>query len=211
MDEIDSLVHDIKVTVDMTEYNVCNILKGDHRDSKWLTNRQRLTKASDTILGIYFNNPLVNKAITTPGYNPGVLKLSIKKYIDMFQPELPERNECCIHFRLGDRMTETQKEDLTVFNYIEQINNRPHDTITIVCNISYCGHTPDDDDWRYNKAGVLINRKVMKDRLTEIASVYPQSNIKIKSSENVDHDICYLVANGFIGHPDSSWTQIFSL
>lgn len=196
-----SLTDNIKTTLDVTNYNFCNILKGVEDDTKWRVNRKRLQQDDSTILGIYFNHHLVRDKINQPGYRPAVLKLSIMRYINLYNPPLPTIDETCIYFRVGDRM-------LTNFDYISALSDA-YNTITIVCNICFSGDTPDHMQWKYSDHKRDQCKRVMSEIINDIKVAYPNKNIKIVSNEDPDLDICYLFKNGFISHPKCSWKQMF--
>lgn len=151
-EDIYSLFDQIKVTEDMTNYNVCNILLGNipgtntDIDPFWLKNRKIISSEKiyeNTILGQYFRNNLIKKSIHLPGYHSGVLKMSIEKYIRRNKLSLPVKDEIVMHLRLGDRVAEGHKwnyTDTVNFNYIERLLSlkRPVNKLTIVCNLAFC-------------------------------------------------------------------------
>lgn len=204
--QINNIVSAIKITNDNTTYNVYNILKGLPDDMNWKRNRERLIGTDDTILGMYLSHPLVRKSLNLPGYNPGLLKLSIDKYINKFNPPRPESDECCVYFRLGDILCDHSREDPTQFSYIDHISNHKHKTITIVANISFSSTLL---RWRYSIYNVNTNRDKMFKIIREINQAFPQSEIRIYSNDNADLDICYLYGSDFVGNPKSSWTSLF--
>ncbi len=189
----------VRVIKDCTNYNFCNILKGVHDDPKWLSNRIHLQRNTDTILGIYLNNIHIRDNISTPGYNPGILKMSIQQYISMHKPSLPKDDETCLYFRLGD-------QNLTEFDYISPLM-RCNDDITVVCCIVFSG--TDKDEWSYNEECVRKCKKKLSAIMTELKTRFENRKVKIISNNNPDLDICYLFRNGFISHPKCSWKQIF--
>ena len=107
---------------------------------------------------------------------------------------------------MGDVMFDPKKKNPTDYNYIDLIATVPHDIITIVCNISF--HVT-KDVWKSTPDKIDINKQVMRNIIENIHKNYPHSKIKMYSNDNPDLDICYLFKNGFVGHPDSSWKQMF--
>lgn len=206
---VDSLLERIKITQDMTRYNICNILKGVDSDSRWLENRQRIQRQNEGLLGLYFNHAFVRDRIHLPGYNPGVFKLCVNRYIQDNKPPKPNDNEFCLHFRLGDRNLELDKTCLLNFDYYNGIDITIKDTITIVCNISFCGISSDIEGWKYSIDKLNIVKDMFRPILQSIIETSPVENTHIYSSGSVDLDLCYLISGGFNGHPDSSWTQMF--
>jgi len=203
---IDNIVSAIKITNDNTSYNVYNILKGIPDDVNWKKNRVKLVGTYNTILGMYLSHSLVRKFLNIPGYNPGLLKLSIDKYINKFNPPRPESGECCVYFRLGDILCDHDREDPTEFRYIEHISKHTHKIITIVANISFSSTRP---RWSYNIHNVNTNRNRMFKIIKDINRAFPQSEIRVYSNDNADLDICYLYGSGFVGNPKSSWKSLF--
>jgi hypothetical protein len=199
--DIKGLVDQIKVTPDNTGYNFCNILKGNVDDPDWLANRIRLQQQGSTILGLYFNHPLVRDKISEPGYIPGLLKQMILKYIDINNPLLPGDDETCLYVRAGD---------IVVFDdqCIDQLHSSKH-TITIVSNISFSGDSPVNEDWKF--CGYKVNDCMIlfESLLEKIHEKFPKKQLKIVSNNDPDIDICYLFHNGFISHPKCSWKKIF--
>lgn len=192
-------IDDVKIIKDCTNYNICNILKGVHDDPKWLSNRVRLQKNTDTILGIYLNNAHIKDNISTPGYNPGILRMSIQQYISLYNPILPQDDESCVYFRLGD-------QNLTDFDYISLIE-RHNNNITVVCCIVFSD--TGREEWSYNNKRVNDCKKKLSSIMTELHTKFNNRKIKIVSNSNPDLDICYLFKNGFISHPKCSWKQMF--
>ena len=156
---ITNLVKQIKSTECQSTYNVCNILKGVQDDPMWLLNRKRIAQQlPHSILGMYFNNPLITNSITLPGYNAGVLKLSIDRYILKNKPILPQHNECCIYLRLGDVVHDPSRVDPTQFDYVEQIKNHPHEVITLVSNMSFRSDICNKPEWKMTSERLHINK-----------------------------------------------------
>ena len=199
------LVDQVKVIDDMTEYNFGNILKG--KDTKWLSNRQRLCGTDDTILGIYFSHPLIKNKISNPGYNTGILKLSIDRYIKLYKPPQPQQDECCVYFRLGDTLFNRADRSLS-YNYIEQISERDHKNIVIVCCMSFCGTSPDEPQWQYTHEKVKHNKRMLLKTIENIQSHFPDASIRIQSSDNPDHDICFLYKTDFVADSRATWKRI---
>jgi hypothetical protein len=202
---LNKLVDDIKVIRDMTDYNFGNILKGI--DSKWLSNRHNLIKDNKTILGIYFNHPLIRKNLEMVGYNPGILKLSIEQYIKLYKPHLSKPDDCCVYFRLGDVLFNRADDSLS-YNYIEQIGERQHKNIVIVCCISFCGNAPDETQWVYTDEKLEYNKQKISEVIDNIENTFPDSQVRIQSSINPDHDICFLYGTDFIANVRTTWRKI---
>ena len=203
------LVEQIKHTECQSTYNVCNILKGVSDDPMWLLNRKKVAAYSpDSILGMYFNNSLIER-IDTAGYNPGVLKLVIDRYIAKNKPKLPQHNECCVYLRLGDVVHDPNRMDPTQFDYVGQIKNHPHEVITLVSNISFRSDMRDKPEWNMTSERLHINKMKATEVLQTIHDSYPESTLQVYSNTDPDLDICYLYQNGFVGHHDSSWKQVF--
>jgi len=199
--DIKKLVEQIKITPDNTSYNFCNILKGRDDDPDWLSNRIRLQQQGTTILGLYFNHPLVRDKISVPGYITGVLKQMILKYIDINNPSLPDDDETCMYVRTGD---------VVVFDEhcIDQLYDSKN-TITIVSNISFSGDSPVNEDWKYCGDRVNDCMILLESLLEKIHEKFPMKQLKIVSNDDPDLDICYLFHNGFVSHPKCSWKKIF--
>ena len=199
------LIDQVKVIDDMTDYNFGNILKG--KDTKWLTNRQRLCGTDDTILGIYFSHTLIKNKIYEPGYNTGILKLSIDRYIKLYKPPQPPQSDCCVYIRLGDTLFNRADKSLS-YNYIEQIAARDNRNIVIVCCISFCGEAPDEPQWRYTHDKVKYNKLMLSNTIDNIKTHFPKSSIRIQSSSNPDHDICFLYKSDFVADSRATWKKI---
>jgi hypothetical protein len=199
------LVNDVCVIRDMTDYNFGNILKG--LDSKWLSNRARISKDKSTILGIYFNHPLIKNRLDITGYNPGILKLSIEQYIKIYDPPRPQPTDCCVYFRLGDVLFNHADDNLS-YDYIEQISRREHDNIVIVCCMSFCGDNPDEDQWIYTHDRLKFNQERLSEVIYNLEGEYPNSQIRIQSSPNPDHDICFLYEKDFVANVRTTWRKI---
>jgi len=146
------LFNKIKITTDMLDYNVGNILRGDFKvtnDPYIRKNRKNLCydkRYENTILGIYFRNVLIKKKLYSAGYSGLILKLSIDKYIkqNIKNLKLPSQDELVLYFRLGDHLPHINKIGGKLFyNYKEQINNKlkynKYKKITIVTNLAFCG------------------------------------------------------------------------
>jgi len=146
------LFNKIKITTDMLDYNVGNILRGDFNttnDPYIEKNRKNLCynkKYENTILGIYFRNSLIKKKLYSASYSGLILKLSIDKYIkqNIKNIKLPSPDELVVYFRLGDQLLHLNKMGCELFyNYKEQINNKlksnNYKKITIVTNLAFCG------------------------------------------------------------------------
>ena len=204
---LNKLVNNIEVIRDMTDYNFGNILKGI--DSKWISNRHRLIKDNKTILGIYFNHPVIRGNLDKTGYNAGILKLSIERYIRLYSPPLSKPGDCCVYFRLGDVLFNRGDDSLT-YNYIEQISKRPHESIVIVCCISFCGDNPDETQWSFTTDKLEYNKQKISEVIYNIESRFPDSQIRIQSSTNPDHDICFLYGTDFIANTRTTWRKILS-
>ena len=194
------LVDKIKIIKDCTDYNFCNILKGVPDDPKWLSNRMRLQKCEDTILGIYLNNIHIKHKLDKPGYNPGILKRSIQQYISKYKPPLPGDDEVCMYIRLGD-------QNLANFDYISAIERCNERIITIVCCIAFSSGPV--TEWHYSNNRVDESKKIISDLISELHERFFDRTINVMSNDNPDLDICYLFKNGFISHPKCSWKQIF--
>jgi hypothetical protein len=156
MKKSEELFNKIKITEDMLDYNVANILIGDFnktRDPYTKINRKNLAikeKYKNTILGIYFRNPYILKKLYEPGYSGPLLKLSIDKYIknNLDSLQLPCNNELVIYFRLGDHIINFYNNKLKnnlFFDYKNKINEKIKTNkitkITIVTNLAFCGTT----------------------------------------------------------------------
>lgn len=202
------LVDSIHVIKDNSCYNIFNILKGIDlsEDPHWIANRQRLSKNTDTILGIYLN--LVKNIIPVDAsvYSPGHLRLAIERYIREFNPPRPVESECCVYFRMGDKTVDDNSLSMLDFDYLNLINRQPHKIISIVCCFSFSSIR---EQWRYSPLRLNQCKAIMIDIIDKIKSKYPESKIQIVSNPNVDHDICYLWNSSFIAHKRSSWRKIF--
>ena len=195
---VKNIVDKVAIIHDNTLYNVGNILRAPDDDKNWFDNRKRIQQSNDTILGMYFNHPLMVNTIDKPGYNPGLLKVCIIEYIKKYQPSLPEDNETCLYFRLGDI-------NMTEFNYIDKLK-QSKDVISIVCCLSFSSDKP---EWRSSAKKIAKSKKILYNIVKQIYSSYPMKNIKLISNTNVDHNICYLFKNGFISDYRCTWKQIF--
>ena len=153
MKKSEELYNKIKITEDMLDYNVGNILIGDFEKTKdpyIKINRKNLAyknKYKNTILGIYFSNPYIKKRLYKPGYSGPLLKLSIDKYIknNLDSLQLPDNNELVIYFRLGDHIINynSKFKNNLFFDYKKKINEKIKTNkikkITIVTNLAFCG------------------------------------------------------------------------
>lgn len=221
MNDISKLISNIKIIDIMDDYNFGDILRGTQTDIKvkngvespwWLHNRLKIQKNTKTILGIYFNNKFVSTKITEPGYNSAILKISIDEYIRKYKPLRPNYNDCCVYFRLGDvvmlnRGLGASGRNQAEFDYIGQIRSRPHEVINIVCCFAFTFSN------HYGNKRILgeyleQNKSFIYDILYNIKTNFPDSQINIQSSTNVDDDICYLYESKFISHPTCTWKQM---
>lgn len=155
MKKSEELFNKIKITEDMLDYNVANILTGDFNktyDPYTKINRKNLAyneEYKNTILGIYFRNPFILKKLNEPGYSGPLLKISIDKYIkkNIDNLKLPEKNELVVYFRLGDHIVNWYSKDnlknKLFYDYKklinEKIKNNNFKKITIVTNLAFCG------------------------------------------------------------------------
>tara|TARA_A100000172_G_scaffold80461_1_gene70090 strand:- start:909 stop:1652 length:744 start_codon:yes stop_codon:yes gene_type:complete len=154
MKKSEELFNKIKITEDMLDYNVANILIGDFNktyDPYTKINRKNLAyneEYKNTILGIYFRHPYILKKLYEPGYSGPILKLCIDKYIknNLNSLQLPDDNELVIYFRLGDHIVNWYSNKLKnnlFFNYKKKINEKiktnKFSKITIVTNLAFCG------------------------------------------------------------------------
>ena len=162
MKKSEELYKKIKITEDMLDYNVANILIGDFNktyDPYTKINRKNLAydkKYKNTILGIYFRHPYILKKLYEPGHSGPLLKLSIDKYIkkNIDNLKLPEKNELVVYFRLGDHIInwydgvnwyDRKEKHKIFFDYkkkiSEKIKTNKFSKITIVTNLAFCGTT----------------------------------------------------------------------
>tara|TARA_R110001592_G_scaffold197979_5_gene446117 strand:+ start:10562 stop:11311 length:750 start_codon:yes stop_codon:yes gene_type:complete len=156
MKKSEELFNKIKITEDMLDYNVANILIGDFNktyDPYTKINRKNLAydeKYKNTILGIYFRHPYILKKLYEPGYSGPLLKISIDKYIknNLNSLILPDDDELVIYFRLGDHVINWYGGEITYKNNIffdykklidKKIKNNNFKKITIVTNLAFCG------------------------------------------------------------------------
>jgi len=161
MKRAETLFNKIKITEDMLDYNVANILCGDYKKTKdpyLKLNRERLAyddNYKNTILGIYFRNNYIINKLYEPGYSGPILKLSIDKYIKNNNKTLtlPSDDELVLYFRLGDHIvnwfSQTNLKDNLFFDYDKKINekirNKDYKKITIVTNLAFCGNIKNKD------------------------------------------------------------------
>lgn len=161
MKKSEKLFNKIKITKDMLDYNVANILCGDFKITKdpyIKINRERLAyddSYKNTILGIYFRNNYIIKKLHTPGYSGPILKLSIDRYIKKNEKTLilPSDDELVLYFRLGDHIvnwySQTNLKENLFFDYEKKINdslkNKIYKKITIVTNLAFCGNLKNKD------------------------------------------------------------------
>ena len=162
MKKSEELFNKIKITEDMLDYNVANILIGDFNktyDPYTKINRKNLAydeKYKNTILGIYFRHPYILKKLYEPGHSGPLLKLSIDKYIknNLNSLILPDDDELVIYFRLGDHIInwydginwyDRKQKHKIFFDYkkkiSEKIKTNKFSKITIVTNLAFCGTT----------------------------------------------------------------------
>jgi hypothetical protein len=243
MKKSEELFNKIKITEDMLDYNVANILIGDFNktyDPYTKINRKNLAydeKYKNTILGIYFRYPYILKKLYEPGYSGPILKLCIDKYIknNSNSLQLPDDNELVIYFRLGDHIVNwyNKLKNNLFFDYKKKINEKiktnKFSKITIVTNLAFCGTKKhknyineeikngifykdfqEKNSCTLNEKNLNINREAFIPILDEIIDIYEDYKIDIFSSDNPDHDICYLYKNGFLGDYRNSWYGIFN-
>ena len=156
MKKSEELYNKIKITEDMLDYNVANILIGDFNktyDPYTKINRKNLAyneKYKNTILGIYFRHPYILKKLYEPGYSGPLLKLSIDNYIkrNIDSLKLPSDDELVVYFRLGDHLInwyDIKEKHKIFFDYkkkiSEKIKTNKFSKITIVTNLAFCGTT----------------------------------------------------------------------
>ena len=160
MKKSEELFNKIKITEDMLDYNVANILIGDFNktyDPYTKINRKNLAyneKYKNTILGIYFRHPYILKKLYEPGHSGPLLKLSIDKYIsrNIDSLKLPSDDELVVYFRLGDHVInwydginwyDREFKNNIFFDYknkiSEKIQTNKFSKITIVTNLAFCG------------------------------------------------------------------------
>jgi hypothetical protein len=203
-------------------------------------NRKNLAydeKYKNTILGIYFRYPYILKKLYEPGYSGPILKLCIDKYIknNSNSLQLPDDNELVIYFRLGDHIVNwyNKLKNNLFFDYKKKINEKiktnKFSKITIVTNLAFCGTKKhknyineeikngifykdfqEKNSCTLNEKNLNINREAFIPILDEIIDIYEDYKIDIFSSDNPDHDICYLYKNGFLGDYRNSWYGIFN-
>jgi hypothetical protein len=243
MNKAEKLYNKIKITKDMLDYNVANILCGDYKktiDPYIKFNKENLAyneKYKNTILGIYFRNKIIQKKLYSPGYSSPILKLSIEKYIKQNkQLSLPGDDEIVLYFRLGDHIANWNSKvtpDHFFYDYKSKINEKiksgNYKKITIVTNLAFCGDIKHKDKidnniknsdfyklfqdggcFTLNEKNLKLNKDVFLPILDDIIKTYDDYTVDIFSSNNPDHDICYLYKNGFIGDVKNSWYKIFN-
>lgn len=236
MNKEDILFNKIKITKDMLDYNIGNILRNEETDPYIDINKNNFLnnkKYRNTILGIYYNLPIVKDNIKEK-YRGSFLKLAIEKYIrDNKNLKFPTEDELVVYFRLGDHpinMYGRGIEDPIYYNEIKlkiinSLKEKKYKKMTIVCNLSFTGNDKQNItknikntefynffqiDKILNKKNIDFNKKFFIPALKDMLNTFNHLKIDIFSNDNPDIDICYLYKNGFIGSKENTWTNLLN-
>ena len=236
MNKEDILFNKIKITKDMLDYNFGNILRNEETDPYIDINKKNFLnneKYKNTILGIYYNLPIVKDNIKEK-YRGSFLKLAIEKYIrDNKNLKFPAEDELVVYFRLGDQPVNMYDKGIDDPIYYNEIKNKiintlkikKYNKITIVCNLSFTGedkHIITEDikntefynffqvDYLLNEKNIKLNKKFFITAVKDMIDTFKNIEIDIFSNNNPDLDICYLYKNGFIGSNKNTWTGLLN-
>lgn len=236
MNKEDILFEKIKITKDMLDYNIGNILLNEESDPYVKINKNNFStneKYKKTILGIYYNLPIVKENIDEK-YKGSFLKLAIEKYIrDNKNLKLPDNDELVVYFRLGDHplnLYSKGNKDPIFYEEIKEkiklsLDQKKYNKITIVCNLSFTGsdkHIINDEmkqshfysffqvDKKLNNKNLEFNKNIFIPVLKDMLNEFNNYKIDIFSNYDPDLDICYLYKNGFIGSIHNTWTRLLN-
>ena len=74
--------------------------------------------------------------------------------------------------------------------------------------MSFCGDNPDEDQWIYTHDRLKFNQERLSEVIYNLEGEYPNSQIRIQSSPNPDHDICFLYEKDFVANVRTTWRKI---